>query len=183
MKRRPCLNGSPPVVLGLQAACRKHAEAAAHVEKLEVGSYMERASVIRLKDFKWDADTLLIISDRNSSTWLADSFERLAVTTSDEDASMTIGDGDPVLSPDGIQIRIGVIKSSDDGLKEQEPNKFSWAISRETARGFSEKVRELVDRPGRNYLDPSNSPPAPVVMVSVGEYELEQLFPCGRLRS
>jgi len=133
-----------------------------------------------LKDFKWDADTLLIISNRDCSTWLADNFQRLATATNADDASMTIGNGEPIGSPDGVEIRICITDGeTDDGLKEHDRNKFSWALTRESAFDFSEKIRVLIDAPGHNYLDPSNSPPAPVVMVSAGEYELEQLTRMG----
>jgi hypothetical protein len=138
---------------------------------------MEKASVIRLKNFKWDDDTLLIISNRDSSTWLADNFQKLAIAANAGDASMTIGNGEPIGSPDGVEISVRVADGeADNRLEEHDRNKFFWALSRETALAFSGKVRRLIDGSGHNYLDPSNSPPAPVVMVSTGEYELAQLL-------
>jgi hypothetical protein len=72
----------------------------------------------------------------------------LATTNNAGDASMTIGNGEPIWSPDGVEIRICVTDGeTHDRLEEHGRNKFAWAISRETALDFSGKVRVLIDGP------------------------------------
>ncbi len=140
------------------------------------GASESRAAVIRLP-FKWNDDTLLILTNWASTDWLATSLQRLADEDDAAVTSVTIGNGKPIWSPDEIEIRIFIYRdAADDGLKESAANKFSWGISRETAREFAGKVGVLSNAAAHQYLDPSNCHPAPVVMVSSNEYSLEHLL-------
>jgi hypothetical protein len=100
--------------------------------------------------------------------------------------AVVVGNGEPIGSPDNIEIRFSVIAdAAESRLIENKRNKFSWFITDETASSFSEKcsnlcraVQRCADSSGgfHQYLDPENSPPAPVLMISLHEYSLAQLL-------
>jgi hypothetical protein len=140
------------------------------------GASEDRAAVIRLP-FKWNDDTLLILTNAKSTAWLANGLQRLADENDDSVTSLIVGNGKPIWSPDEIEISIFIFRdAAADGLEENTANKFSWGISRETALEFAGKVSALSGAAAHQYLDPSNCHPAPVVMVSSNEYSLEHLL-------
>jgi hypothetical protein len=89
-------------------------------------SLIDRAGIIRLKNFRLNDDVLLLVSNQRATRWLADGFGVLANQGVGSEA-MVIGNGDAVCSPDNIEIRFAVIADfAESRLIEDEPNKFSW---------------------------------------------------------
>ena len=153
-------------------------------ESAGVDSCTGIAQIIRLKNFKMNDDVLLLVSNQRATRWLADGFGLLASQGVGSEA-MVVGNGELVGSPDHIEIRFSVIAdSAESRLIEGQPNRFSWWITDKMASSFSEKCSKLcsaVERANSSggfhqYLDPENSPLAPVFMISLQEYSLENLL-------
>jgi hypothetical protein len=126
-----------------------------------------------LPSFK-GADALLLLADYETIDWLMSQFQRLSNTPSGSSCpSFVIGDGEPVES-DGRCLLVVKLDNQADGsylIRESETT-FGWSVSRSSANHYRELLSGiLVPRPGHQYLDPDNSPPAPVVIVSRDEYE------------
>ena len=154
---------------------------------------MTDSAVIRMKEFKSYPDVLLVVCDGGAASWLAESFATLATCDGGLENSTAIGNGSPIASPDGIVVRFQVIRDGvDRGLVEREPNHFFWEISHENAARFSNMVAGISNATvvtgeggtkgtlqpmgAHQYLIPSNSPPAPAIMVSIGEYNVKRLL-------
>jgi hypothetical protein len=159
---------------------------------------MNGAEIFRLQDFEAeDRDVLLIVATRDALRWLSEHFRDLASSADDIAGSIIIGSGYPSFSSHGIEIKIYLARNEvDNELVESDTNKFCWRIGRKTAKAFEGLIGGLTSendpidrheaskiagvRGGHNYLDPSNTPPAPIMIVSLDEYSPEDLV---KLRS
>ncbi len=85
---------------------------------------MARAAIIRLKNFKMIDDVLLLVSNQEATRWLADGFGFLASKGVGNEA-VVVGNGEPVGSPENIEIRFSVVgDSAESRLIENKRNKF-----------------------------------------------------------
>jgi hypothetical protein len=131
--------------------------------------------VAYVPSFNFGDDALLILADSETIDWLMSQFGRLAnIPVGSSSPSFVIGDGNPVES-DGRCLLVVELENQAEGsrLIRTSENTFSWSVSRSSANHCRELLSGmLVPHPGHQYLDPDNSP-APVVIVSKGEYELD----------
>ena len=130
-----------------------------------------------LPSFNLGGDALLLLADYETIDWLMSQFQRLSNTpvAFTSCPSFVIGDGDPVES-DGRCLLVVKLDNQVGGshlIRESETT-FGWSVSRSSANRYRELLSGMLGpRPGHQYLDPDNSPPAPVVIVSRGEYQPE----------
>jgi hypothetical protein len=132
--------------------------------------------VVYLPSFNFGSDALLILADFETIDWLMSQFGELSnAPDGSSGRSFTIGDGNPFES-DGRCLLVVKLDDQARGsqLIRESENTFGWTLSRAAANQYRELLSGmLVPNPGHQYLDPDNSPPAPVVIVSQGEYEPE----------
>jgi len=130
--------------------------------------------VAYVPSFNFGDDALLILADSVTIDWLMSQFGRLANTPPGSSCpSFVIGDGSPIES-DGRCLVIVELENQTEGSRviRKSEQTFSWSVSRSSANHCRELLSGmLAPHPGHQYLDPDNCPPAPVVIVSKGEYE------------
>jgi len=132
--------------------------------------------VAHLPSFKGD-ETLLLLVDHETIAWLSSRFAELARTPIEsKNASFVIGDGKPIQSDGQCTVFVELNhEASGSELVAESPTTFSWILSAGSASHYVDLLSEMVKAtvPCHQYLDPDNCPPAPVVMVSLEEYEAD----------
>jgi hypothetical protein len=126
--------------------------------------------------FKGD-DALLLLVDQATIIWLISRFRELAVApVESRGATFAIGDGAPVESDGQCIIYVeSNHQANGSELSRKSESTFHWILS----PGSADHCRELLSGmsegtyPCHQYLDPDNAPPAPVVIVSLDEYEVD----------
>jgi len=132
--------------------------------------------VAYLPGFNFGADALLILADSETIDWLMTQFGRLSgIATESSCPSFLVGDGNPIES-DGHCLLIVEQGNQAEGswLVRESDGVFRWSVSRSSADHYRELLSGISEpRPRHHYLDPNNSPPAPVVIVSRDEYDAD----------
>jgi hypothetical protein len=130
--------------------------------------------VAYVPSFNLGDDALLLLVDSETIEWLMAQFGRLSNTPVGSGCpSSFIGDGNPVES-DGCCLLVIELEDQTESsrLIRKSENTFNWSVSRSSANHYRDLLSGLlVPLPGHQYLDPDNSPLAPVVIVSRDEYE------------
>jgi hypothetical protein len=133
--------------------------------------------VAHLPSFNFGDDALLLLADHESIAWLSSKFEELARTTTEShSATFVIGDGKPIQSDGQCTVFVELDhQASGSKLIAESPIAFRWSLSAGAANHYRELLSEIVKAEARchQYLDPGNAPPAPVVIVSLDEYEAD----------
>lgn len=132
--------------------------------------------VAYVPSFKGD-DALLILVDQSTIAWLMSRFGELAHTPLEsKSAGFVIGDGKPIESGGRCIISVELNHQA----KRSELTKISettlrWILSPASADHYRNLLSGMSDSTSQchQYLDPDNVPPAPVVIVSLDEYEPE----------
>jgi hypothetical protein len=129
--------------------------------------------------FNFGDDALLMLVDHETIAWLSSKFAELACTPVDSrSATFVIGDGKPIQSDGQCTVFVELNQqASGSELIAESPITFRWIISAGSANHYKELLSEMVkaEVPCHQYLDPDNTPPAPVVIVSLDEYEVDDL--------
>ena len=134
--------------------------------------------VVFVTGFDFGADAILLLATHETLRWLRSQFERLGSTGAGSSCPpFTIGDGHPIDSDERLFVVVELndqAGSSSKLLRESESN-FVWSISRASARRYRNLLSGmLLPDAGHQYLEPDNCPPAPTVIVSLGEYEVSR---------
>jgi hypothetical protein len=142
--------------------------AAAMKEKIPFVAY--------LPSFKGD-DALLILVDQSTIAWLMSRFGECAHTpVESKNAGFVIGDGKPFESAGRCIISVELNHQANRSeLTRTSETTFRWILSPNSAANYRDLLSGMSDStsPCHQYLDPDNAPPAPVVIVSLDEYEPE----------
>jgi hypothetical protein len=90
----------------------------------------------------------------------------------------TIGDGNPIGS-DGrciVDVKMRQVTRGNELLTISH-GRFLWLMSRSSAIYFGHLLAGMLSfkKPCHQYLEPDNSPPAPVIIVSKDQYTIEQV--------
>jgi hypothetical protein len=133
--------------------------------------------VVHLSSFGLYDEVLLLLADHSTIAWLISRFEELAQTPVESRSSaFVIGDGKPVQSDGQCIIFVDLnhqVKGSE--LVQESANTFRWMLSPSSADHYRELLSGILkaESPCHQYLDPDNAPSAPVVIVSLDEYEAD----------
>jgi hypothetical protein len=132
--------------------------------------------VAHLPSFKGD-DALLMLVDQSTITWLMSRFGELADTpVESKSAGFVVGDGKPIKSGGRCIISVELNhQASRSELTRISETTFSWILAPSSAAHYRDLLSGMSGSksPCHQYLDPDNAPPAPVVIVSLDEYEPE----------
>lgn len=122
-------------------------------------------------------DAILLLADHETVGWLMSQFGRLSKTpVGSSSPSIIIGDGDPVASEGRciLTIELNDELGCSSQLMRGSECVFAWSVSRSSAARYQGLLSGmLVPIPCHQYLEPDNCPPAPVFIVSRGEYQLD----------
>lgn len=146
---------------------------------MEIGNVF----VVYVASFDFGADAILLLVDQETVGWLMSQFGRLSNTpVGSSCSSFIIGDGHPVAS-DGrcvLTIELNDEPGCSSQLRRRTESSFAWSVSRSSANHYQDLLSGmLAPGPCHQYLEPDNSPPAPVFIVSRGEYQPEALLQKG----
>jgi hypothetical protein len=134
-----------------------------------------------VQGFDFGSDAILLIADYYAVTWLMREFADLLTRPSTEGSSFIIGNAQPVTSDGHCEITICLnddVQANE--LVRKSATEFEWSISRSAVEHYRNLLSGmLTPAPNHQYLEPGNSPPAPVLIVSRDEYSLDQ-FRSGR---
>lgn len=130
--------------------------------------------VAYFSSFDFGGDALLILVDREAIDWLMLQFDHVSRNPNGSGClPFVIGDGHPIES-DGkclIRVQLGALAEGSHLVRKSESS-FDWMISSTAAKHYRDLLSGMLDpRPGHQYLDPDNSPPAPVVIIARDEYD------------
>ena len=133
--------------------------------------------IAHVPSFNFGDDAILLLADHATIAWLSSKFTEFAsIPVESTGALFVIGDGKPVQS-DGQCIIFVELNHQANGseLTIESPTTFHWILSAGSADHYRELLSEMVkaDDPCHQYLDPDNAPPAPIVIVSLDEYEAD----------
>ena len=127
--------------------------------------------------FNFGDDALLLLADHSTIVWLMSRFEALArIPVELRSAAFVIGDGKPVQSDGQCTI---VVESTHHAkgseLIRKSESTFRWILSPGSADRYRDLLSVMSDSvfPCHQYLDPDNASHAPVVIVSLGEYQVD----------
>ena len=134
------------------------------------------AFVVYVPSFDFGSDAILLLSDYYTIAWLVDQFLRLSTSPIGSVASFVIGDGSPIDSEERCFVTVTVTDTdSSSEMTRRSATQFAWRISRPEAERYRALLSCMLTKvPSHNYLEPKNSPPAPVLVVSRDEYSVEQ---------
>jgi len=133
--------------------------------------------IAHVRSFHFGDDALLLLADRATIDWLGSKFAELArAPVESKSAAFVIGDGKPVQSDGQCTVLVELNHQANRSeLIPVSPTTFRWTLSPGSANHYRELLSEIVkaEVPCHQYLDPDNTPPAPVVIVSLDEYEAD----------
>jgi hypothetical protein len=133
--------------------------------------------VAYLPSFHFGDDALLLLVDQSTIAWLMSRFGELAHTpVESKTAGFAIGDGKPIESGGRCIISVELNHQANrNELNRISETTFRWILSPSSAAHYRDLLSGMSDStsPCHQYLDPDNAPPAPVVIVSLDEYDPE----------
>jgi hypothetical protein len=133
--------------------------------------------VAYVMSFDFGSDAILLLAAQETVGWLMSQFGRLSRTpVGSSSHPIIIGDGDPVMSNGRciLSIELNDEPGSSSQLVRGSESVFAWSVSRSSANRYQHLLSGmLVPIPCHQYLEPDNCPPAPVFIVSRGEYQLD----------
>lgn len=126
--------------------------------------------------FDFGSDAILLLADYYTIAWLIREFSDLLASPIAEGCLFVIGNGQPVVSDGHCTIVVRLDRDAHASeLVRKSPTEFEWSVSRSVAEHYRDLLSGLLTQtPGHQYLEPRNSPPAPVLIVSRDEYSLDQ---------
>ena len=121
-------------------------------------------------------EALVLACDNGVLDWLSDRFTVLSAPGPSSRRGFVIGNGKPIRSEQGVEIRFKAIEDPAPTLIVQQDGHFVWYISREVAARFQDLVRGLAmsHRPGHQYLE-ADDPQSPMLVLTKGEYDEDTL--------
>jgi hypothetical protein len=130
-----------------------------------------------LPAFSFGDDALVLIADPSTINWLVSRFGELASTAVDSNnAGFVIGNGKPVESDEQCIISFELShRANGSELVRESETRFRWILSPSSANHYRDLLSGMSEsqHPCHQYLDPDNSPPAPGLIVTFGEYEAD----------
>jgi len=130
-----------------------------------------------LPAFSFGDDALVLIADRSTIEWLMFNFGELASTAVDSNnAGFVIGNGKPVESDDQCLLSFELNhRANGSELVRESETRFRWILSPSSANHYRDLLSGMSESEHacHQYLDPDNSPPAPGLIVTFGEYEAD----------
>jgi hypothetical protein len=115
-------------------------------------------------------EALILTCDNGTLDWLSNNLATLSRR------EFVMGNGKPVRSEQGVEIRFKPIEDPAQSHVVQEGGRFTWYVSREVAGRLGDLVRGLAvsQTAGHQYLE-DDDPRSPILVVSKGEYEEDTL--------
>jgi hypothetical protein len=133
--------------------------------------------VAYVPSFNFGDDALLMLVDQSTIAWLMSRFGELADTpVESKSAGFVIGDGKPFESAGQCIISVELNHQANRSeLTRTSETTYSWILPPRSAAHYRDLLSGMSGSksPCHQYLDPDNAPPAPVVIVSLDEYEPE----------